>query len=108
MFEWVAVALVVVMSSARLTRLVTFDSFPPVQWVREKFIEFMDSRAATRGWAMLGYCPWCASFWVTLAVVLSGYFSDWHTAWWLINGSLGASYLAATYMAHDGDDEDEN
>lgn len=104
-FEWVAVALVVILSSARITRLSIYDKFPPVQWVRDKFIDATDGT----GWQLLAFCPYCASFWVTLVVVLSGWLSDWHTAWWLVNGAFGASYLAAMVMVHDGEaEEDEN
>ena len=103
-FEWVAVALVVVLSSARLTRLVTYDKFPPVKWLREKYIEATDGS----DWQLLAFCPYCAGFWVTLVVVLAGWLSGWHEVWWLVNGSLGASYLAAMVMVYDGDTgEDE-
>lgn len=100
-FFWIAVAVVVVLSSARLTRLATYDKFPPVEWLRDKYADWTDAT----GWQLLAYCGYCASFWLTLIVVLSGYYSDWHTAWWLVNGSLGGSYLAAIIMTHDGDDD---
>ena len=100
-FEWIAVAVVTVMSAARLTRLATFDSFPPVAWLRDKYADATDGTK----WQILAFCPYCASFWITLAVVLSGYYSDFHEAWWLINSILGASYLAAIVQVHDGDDD---
>ena len=97
---WIAVAVVTVVSSARLTRLATFDAFPPVQWLRDKYDDLTDGGK----WQILAHCPWCASFWVTLPIVLWGYFSDFHTAWWLFNGTFAASYLAAMVMVHDGDE----
>lgn len=100
-FEWIAVAVVTVMSAARLTRLATFDSFPPVAWLRDKYADATDGTK----WQILAFCPYCASFWITLAVVLSGYYSDFHEVWWLINSILGASYLAAIVQVHDGDDD---
>lgn len=106
-FEWVAVAVTVVLSSARLTRLATYDEFPPVRWLRDAYGNWADARDWARSWALLAYCGYCMSIWMTLLVVLSGYLSDWNAVWWLVNGSLGASYLAATYMTHDGDSEDE-
>lgn len=110
-FFWVAVAVVTIISAARLTRLVTYDEFPPVRWAREKWADVMDRRALTRGWVVLAFCQWCFSFWATLPVVLWGYFTDWHEAWWLVNGTLAASYLAAIFMTNDtddsGDDADE-
>lgn len=111
-FEWVAVAVIAVVSSSRLVRLWTFDAFPPVRWVREHFIEWADSHTLTRPWAMLGWCPWCASFWITGTVVGWGWLTDFDgtdgTVWWLVNGTLAASYLAAILMVHDGDDSRED
>lgn len=101
-FHWIAVAVVVVLSSARLTRLATFDKFPPVVWLRDHYEDLTDGT----GWQLLAFCGYCASFWMTGLVVLSGYFSDWHPAWWLVNGTLAASYLAATYMSYDGDESE--
>lgn len=102
-FFWIAVAAVTITSSARLTRLATYDHLPPVEWLRNKYADATDGS----GWQLLAYCAYCASFWITLAVVLSGYASDWHESWWVVNGIFGASYLAAILMVHDGDDEDE-
>lgn len=103
-FFWIAVAAIVITSSSRITRLLTYDKFPPIQWLRHKYEDATDGS----GWQLLAFCPYCASFWVTLAVVLSGYYSDWHTAWWIVNGVFGGSYLAAILMVHDGDDGDED
>ena len=105
-FFWIAVAVVSVVSGSRLTRLLTFDEFPPIRWARDRFDNFMDKGPKRRQWGMISYGPWGASFWAVLAVVLSGYFSDWHTVWWLVNGSLGGSYLAAMLMVRDGDSSD--
>lgn len=78
-FQWVAVAIVTALSSARLTRLVTVDTFPPVKAVRDWFEEKTDGS----GWQILTMCGYCFSFWATLLVVLTGWASDWPTAWWL-------------------------
>lgn len=119
-FYWTALAVVVVLSSARLTRLVTYDKFPPVAWLRNEYIEWTDKTDRRRGWQLLAFCPYCASFWVTLTVVLTALWAgvldgDAGTPahiWWIVNGSLGASYLAAVFMVHDGepadDDEDDS
>lgn len=115
---WVAVSLVVVLSSARLTRLATFDVFPPIKWVRDKY----EKLTAGSDWQMLALCGYCASFWVTLVVVLwarqAGVLEQTPTTqgvwdgsmsgesvWWLVNGVFAASYLAAIVMANDGDDD---
>lgn len=107
-FFWLAVALVSIVSSARLTRLWTFDGFPPVVWLRDRFERWTDKTDRRRSWQTLAFCPYCASFWFTLVVVLSGWGSGWHTAWWLTNGVLGASYLAAILQVKDGDEGEDS
>lgn len=105
-FEWLAVAVVTVISSARVTRLVTVDTLPPIKWLREKYEDKTDGS----GWQKLTMCGYCFSFWATLVVLLWGWFVSWDgtdgTVWWLINGVLAASYLAAIVMRFDGDEAD--
>lgn len=120
-FYWIAVAVVTILASARITRLAVYDDFPPVKWVRDKYLEATDGS----NWQLLGICGYCFSFWVTLTVVawadLSGIFegptSDpnlWASGWWFFMGAFGASYLAAAFVANDGDstaddtDDDES
>lgn len=99
-FYWIAVAAVTVLSAARLTRLAVYDDFPPVAWVRDRY----ESKAPGK-WKLLALCGFCASFWVTLAVVLWGWLTDFNEVWWIINAVFGASYLAASYVARDGDED---
>lgn len=102
-FMWVAVALVVVLSSARLTRLLVNDKFPPILWVRNKYEDATDGS----GWQRLTMCPYCMSFWITLTVVLWGWLTDWQTAWWVVNSIFAASYLAAIVVIYDGDEDED-
>ena len=106
-FQWVAVALVTIMSSARITRLVTFDHLPPVEKLRNAYVDWTDKRDWSRGYGLLGYCPYCASFWITTGIVLWGWLADFDTAWWIVNAIFGAAYLAAIVQVHDGDPEDK-
>lgn len=99
-YEWVAVALVTITSASRITRLATYDAFPPVMWIRNQW----DRLTKDGTWSLLAHCGYCASFWITLGVVGAGVLSDWHEAWWFVNGVFGASYLAAILMANDGED----
>lgn len=98
--EWLAVFAVTVLSSARLTRLVVTDAFPPVAWIRAKW----DDLTEPSGWNLLLHCFYCLSFWTTLVILGLGWLSDWHPAWWFINATLGASYLAAVFVVKDGED----
>jgi hypothetical protein len=99
-FEWVAVAVVAVTSAARITRLVTWDKYPPSMWFRNLW------RKVTKDgdWSILVECGYCFGVWAAGGVVLWGYLVDFDTAWFLFNGWMGASYLAAIMVAFDGDD----
>lgn len=113
-FYWIAVAVVIVTSSARLTRLLIHDKLPPIKKVRDFYEDHTDGS----GWELLTMCPYCMSFWMTAVVMvfgdLGGVFDgkpavEWMApAWWLINGLLGASYLAAILTVFDGDDSEES
>lgn len=108
---WIAVALVTVLSASRLTRFAVVDDFPPVKYFRDKIYNGLEGS----GWQAITWCGFCASFWFTFLVVgwadVSGVFDAhighlplWAQAWWFFNGTLAASYLAATYITRDGDD----
>lgn len=112
-FYWVAVVVTTIISASRLTRLVTVDKFPPMKWVRDKYADATDGS----DWQWLMFCGYCFGFWAALGVVVWGYFSGVYAPafddtlaariWWAINGVLAVAYLAAVFMAHDGDDGDD-
>jgi hypothetical protein len=104
-FEWVAAFVLATVSSARITRLVTWDAYPPVAWLRVKW----DARTENSDWNLLLHCGYCFSLYVVLLVMGTAWLSihltgDIHLAWWLVTGWLTISYLAAICMAYDGDD----
>ena len=110
----IAVVLATVVATARLARPWTYDDFPPVVWVRDKFLDIADAVAPR--YAPLGFCPWCCSPWFALALlgwadlsgVLSGDFGAWGHIWWYVTGMLSIGYLAPMLMARDGDDSDDD
>lgn len=114
-FHWIAFAVIAVMSAARITRLLTFDKFPPVQAVRHWYVGAMDQSDKTRPWQLLALCGYCMGFWVALAVLLwadlaglldgsPAFGEDWMPqVWWLVNGLFALAYAAAIVMAYDGD-----
>jgi hypothetical protein len=99
-FEWVAAAIVSVVSAARITRLVTVDDLPPAKWLRHKY----DELTGSSDWSLLMFCGYCFGVWAGFGVVLWGWLVDFDTAWWVFNGGMSVAYLAAILMAHDGDD----
>ena len=75
-FEWVAVAIVSVVSAARITRLVTVDDLPPVAWVRNKYAQW----TGDSDWGLLLFCGYCFGVWAAFGVVLWGWLVDFDTA----------------------------
>lgn len=104
-FEWVAIAIVSVLSTARITRLATWDALPPAIWLRDKYDDLTDNGP----WSLLLHCGYCFGIWAAAFVVAWGYLCDWSggwgTAWWLFNGGMAVAYLGAIVMAYDGDDD---
>lgn len=99
-FIWVAIAVISIVSTARITRLITFDKLPPVAWLREKWVTLWGESE----WATLVVCPYCFSMYAAALVLLWGYFTHWDLYWWLFNGWMAMSYLGAIVMVKDGDD----
>lgn len=90
-----------VMGAARLTRVVTYDDFPPVVRLR-----ILWDRLTNDGpWAKLVHCSWCFSFWATLLAMGTFLLTPlwvWAAwAWWIIWGGLALSYLAALVVFWD-------
>lgn len=91
-------ALVVgLLSSARLTRLITQDSFPPSAWFRAKWDKLTDDG----DWSILMHCHWCLAPWVVIPIGLWAWLTDFHVSWWVFNGWLAASYIAAGIVERD-------
>lgn len=118
-FYWLAVVATTIISSARITRLAVYDKFPPAQWIRDKYLDATDGS----GWGLLALCGYCMSFWVTGVIMIwadlagaldrepaFGWSGDTSIpVWWLFNGLFAMSYLAAWFVANDGDNsEDED
>ena len=86
-----------VLSAARLTRLVTQDSFPPIVWFRMKWDDWTDGG----GWNLLFHCHWCFSTWAVVPVGLWGWLSDLHWSWWVFNAWMAAGYASAMVVERD-------
>jgi hypothetical protein len=90
----IAAVIVGVLSTARLTRLVTEDSWPPVVWLRMQWDRITDHGP----WYDLVDCPWCLAPWLVAPNLILAVVTDLHPAWWIINGWLAAS-LATSWVA---------
>jgi len=97
--------LVTVFAAGRLTRLITADHWPPVDWFRAKWDAHSDRLG---GWWLLAACHWCLGPWMTAIVGLWAVLSHLHWTWWIFNGWLALSYLTSILVHHDeGPDTEE-
>jgi hypothetical protein len=94
---WLAAVLVAVVGTARLTRLLVFDTYPPAAWVRARW----DGLTKDGPWSVLVHCGYCAAPWIAVVTIAWGYFTDLHWSWWVFYGWLALSYLAATFVSWD-------
>jgi len=94
---WIIAFVVGSLSAGRITRLLTQDSFPPAVWLRMKW----DDKTDDNQWNVLMHCHWCLSFWVTAPIGLWAWLSNLHASWWVFNGILAATYVAAMVVERD-------
>lgn len=89
--------LVGTVATARLTRLIVHDTYPPAAWLRDRW------RALVRNgeWSNLVDCHWCAAPYVAAVVLAAALLSDLAAWWWIIAGWLAGSYAAAYIVEHD-------
>lgn len=98
---WAVAVVVLVLGSARFTRVVYYDEFPPSLWLREAW----DKITGESKWNLLLHCPWCLGFWA--AVAAAGWFGvglvvDWiMVAWWIAFGLLSLGYLVPMVIVRD-------
>lgn len=85
-----------VLTVARVTRLLIDDDFPPIAWVRTRYIG-----AVPEKWGKLFECPWCMAPYVAMADILWAWGSGLHWSWWLGNVWAAASWLAAFLTVRD-------
>jgi hypothetical protein len=97
--ELLAVAAVPVgiVAAARLTRLVTKDHWPPMSYVRRKYVELTEGTE----WSVLAECPFCVAPYVVAADLAWAMTSDLDKPWWVVNGWLAASYAASLIVVRD-------
>jgi len=95
-FVLIVAFVVGVIGCARITRLLTEDDWPPVEWLRGQYV-----RRVPESWSSLVECPFCMAPWVALLEVLTAWAWDLPWWWWLGNVWLGGSYLASILTTRD-------
>ena len=89
--------LVAVFGVGRLSRVLTYDAFPPAAWARIQW----DKITKDGSWSKLAHCQWCATPWIMAVCIAWGYFTSLHWSWWVLWGWLALSYLASIVIARD-------
>ena len=85
------------LGTARATRLVVDDDYPPVVWLRDAWRRLTNDGP----WATLVDCAFCAAPYLAAANLAWAILSDLHPAWWIVNTWLAVAYLAAIVVVHD-------
>jgi len=100
-FVWIAASIVGVISVARTARLLIWDEFPPVEWLRTRLLAVLGDT-----WGKVLTCGFCLAPYLTLGMGVWVWLSDLNMWWWIINGWWAASYLAAIVVAYDQPETD--
>jgi hypothetical protein len=76
-FLYIAAFAMVALASARITRNLVYDDFPPTAALRR----WWTGRFGEEGWGGLLLCPYCIGFWVALpfTVLGVGFLFGWET-----------------------------
>ena len=94
--ETITALIIGIIATARFTRLFIDDEFPPVMWIKEKFV-----MAVPLKWGMLVDCGFCFATWPGLINLVWAWQSDLHWTWWFANLWFAGIYLAAMLHARD-------
>lgn len=102
-FTLICAVIVGILSVARTARLIGFDEYPPMVWLREKW----DEHIGEDGWGKLIHCPFCSApylaagmlLWFWLAFRFGGDLAQ--SFWWTVNGIWGLSYISSIIVAYD-------
>lgn len=87
-----------VISVARTARLIVHDDFPPIAWLRVRFVALFPGDSS---WSKLVECQFCLAPYLTIGMMAWAWLSNLHWTWWVINGWWACSYVAAILVAYD-------
>lgn len=87
----------------RLSRILTYDAYPPAMWLRRKWLDLTRNRETNDNgpWGKLAICQWCATPWIMAICIAWGWFSSLHWSWWVFWGWLALTYVASIIIARD-------
>lgn len=88
--------LTMVLGVARVSRIVTYDDFPPTEWLRVRWIVLVGEK-----WGKLLTCFWCTTPYVAAGSLAWSVYSDFHWSWWAFWGTFAISQAASTLLSYD-------
>lgn len=86
------------MAVARAARLVVFDEYPPMVWLRARWYVLVGEES---NWRKLVDCAFCAAPYIAAVDIAWAWLSDFHWTWLLVNLWAAISYVAAIVVARD-------
>jgi hypothetical protein len=92
---------VAVLSVARTARLLTYDDFPPIAWLRARALSWLAKSKRRMRWVALTECPFCVAPYLAAGMAAWAWASGLDAWWWWINGTWAAAYVAAIVNAYD-------
>lgn len=100
-YDLLLAVLVTLLAAGRITRLVTYDDYPPTIAIRI----WWGNVTRGNGWEKLVNCYWCFGPWATLAVggtFFLTFLATWIAwVWWLLFSWLALSYLTSMIVDRD-------
>lgn len=95
---WVLAVIVGTVSVGRTARLITYDDFPPMLWIRSRIA----ARMGESRWFKLFECGFCLAPYLSLGMIAWALLSNLAWWWWLPNIWWGVmSYGAAILVSYD-------
>lgn len=88
---------VAVMGVGRLTRIITYEDYPPSVWFRMRWVKLTKGG----GWSKLFTCIWCLPPWMMAFCLIWAYFSALHWTWWWFWTPLALAYLSSIIIRRD-------
>lgn len=98
-WTYITAAIIGTVSVARTLRLVIYDDYPPMMWLRKKLLRY-----TPLDWVKLWECQFCLAPYFAAVMLAWAYWSDLHWTWWLVNGWWAASYVSAIVVSFDQPD----
>lgn len=97
--ETVYAVLVAWFGTARLTRIATYDDYPPAEWLRTRWIALVGEK-----WGKLATCIWCGQPYIVLICMGWAYWSDFAWHWWAFWAWMALSQAGSTLLSYDEPD----